>query len=301
MSLSYFPTLALVSIISGLSFGFCVGTTDVLADVPSLGNAPATQRVGNSPASEQSVEIPAPDAGAQGADIKDPGPDFGYIPNSIGIVPPGRFYVESSVEFDHKDSDRSARVPLLLRVGAAQNWEFRLEAWAVQYEGDSSGDETGSGPIQLGFKHRLSRGGEGAFDPAYGFELEFLVPVSSGGFDDGKVEPSGFINVDHTLSPSSIFTWNVGFFTPVDETDDQFLQGFLAGAYSRFVTPSVQLYATGSLNYPASGSEGGAVSVLGIGGYWYRSRRTVLFAGYNAGLTSESPEGSGVVGASFAF
>lgn len=171
----------------------------------------------------------------------------------------------------------------------------------------------GSGPLHQGSSPAPRRrrrglgvptgdlGGEGAFDPAYGFEVEVLLPVSSGGFDDGKVEPSAFLNVDHTLSPSSVFTWNVGFFTPVDETDDQFFQCFLAGAYSRFVTPGIELYATGSLNYPASGNEGGSVSVLGIGGYWYVSSRIVLFGGYNAGLTSESPEGSGVVGISFAF
>ena len=42
---------------------------------------------------------------AQGPNIKDPGPDFGFIPNAIGIVAPGRLYVESSVEHNHNEGD----------------------------------------------------------------------------------------------------------------------------------------------------------------------------------------------------
>ena len=237
----------------------------------------------------------------QGPDMKDPGPDFGFIPDAIGIVALGRFYVETSIGWDHDEGTRSSSLPLLLRVGIADDWEARLQTWVVQYEEDPTGDTRGSGPVQLGFKHRLSRGGDAPLRPAYGFEVELLLPVSTGGFDEGKVEPSVYFNADHTLLPGIVFTWNAGILYPVEETGDQFTQGFLAGAYSQFVTPDIQLYINGSVNYPGSANGGGAASVLGLGGYWYINRRVVLFGGYNAGLTDEAPDGVGVIGVSFAF
>jgi hypothetical protein len=150
-------------------------------------------------------------AGCAGSpDIRDPGPDFGFIPNAIGIVDPGRVYVENAVELEHDGDANAARVPVLVRVGVADDWEVRGLAWALQTEEDDDGDrETGAGPVQLGFKHRLSRGGGQPLEPAYGFEFELLLPASIGDFDDGKVEPAAFVNVDHTFSPEGVFTWNV--------------------------------------------------------------------------------------------
>jgi len=277
---------------AGLTFGCSTtaGTSQAVQDPPDLQPPPPR------PAAE-----PEPEAAESGPDIKTPGPDFGFIPNAIGIVPPGRLYVESSFEFDHDGDDRAYRFPLLLRIGVAEDWEVRAQGWVVQRAEDSTDSVTGSGPVQLGCKHRLSRGGGRFLDPAFGFEVELLLPISSGGFDHDRVEPAAYINVDHTVSQNGVFTWNVGALVPVDEDDDPFLQGFVAAAYSHFVSPGVQLYGTGSLAYPTSRDGGGVVSVLGAGGYWYVSRRVVLFLGYNAGLTPESPTGSGVVGASFAF
>jgi hypothetical protein len=236
-----------------------------------------------------------------GADIRSPGPDFGYIPNAIGIVPPGRVYLESAALLDHEGSDRGFRLPVLVRAGVAKDWELRVQAWAVQSEERADGRETGTGPVQVGFKHRLSEGGGTALEPAYGFEMEFLLPVSTNDFDDGKVEPSVFVNVDHTLSENGIFTWNVGALTPVDVDGDQFVQGFLAGAYSHFVSPDIQLYATGSLNYPASREDGGTAAVLGAGGYWYASQWVVLYADYQFGVTDDASDGLITIGVSFAF
>lgn len=266
------------------------------------GTSPAAQYSRNAPEAPGWMdEDPEPDTSEAGPDIKNPGPDFGSIPNGSGIVSPGRFYVESAAEFEHDGSSRSFRLPALLRAGVAEDWEIRAKTWAVQHNRDSTDRETGAGPVELGFKHRFTRGGESALSPAYSLEVMFRFPVSINDFDSGKIEPFASINVDHVLSPNGGLNWNIGMLMPVDEDDDQYLQGYLAGAYTHFVTPSIQLYATGSVNYPTASSGGGTISVLGAGGYWYVSQSIVLFLGYNAGLTSESPTGAAVAGASFAF
>lgn len=246
----------------------------------------------------------APAASGPGSepDILDPGPDFGYIPNAIGIVQPGRTYVETAAELDHGPASgaRSGRVPVLVRSGVAEDWEARVEVWPLQVEEDALDRTTGAGPLQVGFKHRVSRGEGHALAPAWGFEVELILPLASADFDDGKVEPGAWFNADHTLSEDGTLTWNAGFLTPVDDAGSQYVQTYLAGAYSYFMTPEVQLYATGSWNASTS-SRGDSLAFVGAGLYWYFCTRTVLVAGYNAGLTSESVDGLGTLGLSFAF
>lgn len=232
--------------------------------------------------------------------IKTPGPDFGFIPNSIGIVDPGRAYIETSLEFDHSGSDHSGRFPVLMRFGTAKDWEFRAETWVVQQNKYNDHTSTGSGPLQLGFKRRFSAGDKNFFSPAWGIEAEFLLPVGSDEFHDDEVEPSLTLNFDHWISDVGTMTWNLGVYTPVDEEEGQFLQGFLAAAYGQFVTPDISLYVTGSINYPTNKGGEHSSSVAGIGGYWYSSHRFALFMGYNAGLTEKSSDGAGVIGVSYA-
>ena len=64
---------------------------------------------------------------------------------------------------------------------------------------------------------------------------------------------------------------------------------------------TVELYVDGSINCPSDGPGLDPSSLLGVGGYIYLTDRVVLWAAYNAGLTSESPDGVAKLGASFAF
>lgn len=234
----------------------------------------------------------APDKGpGSEPDIRNPGPDFGYIPNSIGIVQPGRAYLESAAELGGGGAGEAEvlRVPVLARVGVAEDWEARVQVWALQHVEVASSGTTGSGPVQIGFKHRVSQG-EGRFlAPAWGFEVELLLPLSSGDLDDGKVEPQAWLNFDHYVTQGGLFTWNGGVRAPVDDAGSQYAQAYLALAYSQFVAPDLQLYGTGSWNQAAPDGTG-SDSQAGAGLYWYLTRRAVLLAGYNAGLTSMSPD-----------
>ena len=68
--------------------------------------------------------------GDSGPDMRAPGPENGYIPNSIGIVPPGRAYVETSVEAARGPEDQSIRrFPVLVRTGLGENFEARVVIW----------------------------------------------------------------------------------------------------------------------------------------------------------------------------
>ena len=245
----------------------------------------------------------APAASGPGSepDIEDPGPDFGYIPNAIGIVQPGRAYIETAVEHERgpEAGQDLTHLVTLARIGVVEDLEARVLLWPVQYSEDDDGSTTGSGPLQVGLKKRVSRGGGSFLTPAWGFELEVLLPTSTGGFDSGELEPQAWVNFDHTVSEQGLFTWNGGVLFPVDDSGTQFAQTYLAAAYSEFVARDVQAYATGSWYHPTPDGSSSTAS-LGAGLYWYFTRRAVLVAGYNAGLNSESAD-LATLGVSLAF
>jgi hypothetical protein len=235
-------------------------------------------------------------------DISDPGIDQGSIPNSIATVTPGRTFWEQSFEYDYgpEDGTNGSRLPFTVRHGVAEDVELRLWGAALQTSTDSSGTTTGAGPLQTGFKYRISRGRGRFLKPAWGLEVEFILPLSIGPYDDGKIEPGAWLAFDHSVGESGVLTWNAGFKSPVDEDGQQILQGYVAWAYAHSVASTLQLYATGSLNLPA-GRRPERLSQFGVGGYWYFSQRTGLFAGYNRGVTDEAVDGLAILGIGTAF
>ena len=252
------------------------------------------------PPAHQQPQAPPP---VREASIADPGPDFGSIPNSAQVVQPGRFYIETAFESTQSE-DRTVRtnfVPVLLRVGVVEGLELRALMNVFSHESGPMDDTSGHGPLQLGFKLRFNPGEIGFFNPSVGVEGEFLLPVASAGMDSGKVEPSGTLNVDHFLSSVTTLTWNIGVFAPVDDTGEQFAQGFFGATLTQNVADPLQVYVTGEYRTPTSDAGGGSIGRVGTGLYWYLSRRIVFFGGYNWGLTSESPETDLTLGLSFAF
>jgi hypothetical protein len=240
--------------------------------------------------------------GDSGLDMRSPGPENGYIPNSIGIVPPGRAYVETSVEAARGPQDQSfRRFPVLVRTGLGENLEARVVVGAYRYDEGATDRESGSGPLSLGAKYRISKGRGTALTPAWGLEVDVVV---SGVFDepnDGSVVSGLALNFDHTLSPSTLLSWNVAVLVPEDSQGDYFAQGFFTAAFAGFVSKNIQLYVDGALNFPSDGPGTDPAALLGCGGYLYLGNRVVIWAAYDFGLTSVSPDGTAKLGISLAF
>lgn len=263
-------------------------------------------------ASEVAAQAPAPPPEpAQPRDsvpvrqvsIVDPGPDFGFIPNGAQVVQPGRVYVESAFESTQSDgrSVRTNFVPVLLRVGVVSGLELRAQMNVFAQENGSTGTTSGHGPLQLGFKYRFNRGERGLFHPSLGVEGELLLPVASAGMDSGKVEPSATLNVDHFLTSTTTLTWSSGVFAPVDETGEQYAQGFVGAALTQQVFDPLQVYVTGEYRAPASDAGSGSIGRVGTGLYWYISQYVAFIGGYNWGLTDAALDTDLVLGLAFAF
>lgn len=245
-----------------------------------------------------------PSIGADaGPDIQVPGPDFGFIPNSAQIVPPGRVFVETALESTTSGgpSGRTTYIPVLVRAGVVGDLELRAQMSVVNHEERPTGDVTGRGPLDLGFKYRFTKGGSGLMEPSVGLEAQFVLPVASADMDSGKIEPALFCNLDHFLAEGTVFTWNAGAFAPVDSTGEQYLQAYLAGAINQNLSDDFQVYLTGEWRAPTAHSGDGTMGRVGTGLYWYFNRRMVLVAGYNWGLTDAALDGDGLLGVTFAF
>lgn len=248
-------------------------------------------------------EAPGSTSSETEADIQDPGPDFGSVPNSAQVVQPGHFYVESAVKgTETKDGQvESSYVPMLLRVGVAEELEVRAQMDAISRVDDQSGETTGRGPLSLGIKYRLNGGGSGFMQPSTGVEAGVLLPVASAGMDSGKLEPYLSLNLDHFLNERTTLTWNVGATSPVDGNGEQFAQGFVTGALTRMVDEAVAVYIMGESRAPTSDSGSGSLANLGTGLYWFVNQRVAFFGSYHWGVNSESLDSDVAIGTSVGF
>jgi len=262
-------------------------------------SAASTPDSGGSSTPDQTIQASAPPSPS----IVDPGPDFGFIPNGAQTIQPGRSYIETAFETAQAESRtvRTNLMPTLVRVGVAEGFEVRAQMNLLSQTRDATGVTTGHGPLQLGFKLRFNRGEVGFLSPSVGIEAGLVLPVASAGMDSGKAEPLLTFNADHFLSDATVLTWSAGVFTPVDETGDQFAQGYFAAALTQQVASRLQLYATGEYRAPASEAGGDEIGRLGIGAYWRANDRLVLFGGSNWGLTEASPDTALTLGLAFAF
>ena len=193
------------------------------------------------------------------------------------------------------------RFPVLVRTGLGENLEARVVVGAYRYDEGETERDSSSGPLSIGAKYRVSKGRGTALTPAWGLEVDFVVP---GVFDepyDGSIASGVTLNFDHTLSPSTLFSWNVGILVPEDPQGDYFAQGFFTAAFAGFVSRDIQLYVDGALNVPSDGSGTDPAALLGGGAYFYLGNRLVIWAAYDFGLTSVSPDGTAKLGISLAF
>jgi len=269
----------------------------------SVGGACATARGSSSQDAAPAATAPAGEQPASRPDIRNPGPDLGSVPNSAQVVPPGRATVEldANTVRSHDHSVRTSFVPVLLRVGVIEDLELRALLDAVSHEQSPGGDATWGGPLDLGFKVRLDRGGAGFLHPSFGIEGGVQLPVASAGRDSGKLEPFLSLNVDHFVTPRGTLTWDLAALAPVNSEGRQYALGLLAAAYYQTLTDALQVFVSGDVSLPVESSGESSEAGLGTGLYWYATERVVFFAGVGFGVGGNSPDSRANLGLAYAF
>jgi len=238
------------------------------------------------------------------ATMRDPGPDLGgNFPNGAGVVPVGRFYLETGIGYQTTSRPRVDDFVLgvLLRAGIVPRLELRFGGAAVNSVDQPGGKTTGAGPVQLGMKYEIAGKRTDSYLPRIGFEFQLQVPIASADFDNGVILPSFSFNFDHLLPAGYSFNWNLDICSDTDAQGDLFAQGNFQWSFGRSLGEDFNLFVTGYALKPATKPEGGTNSVAGLGFLWYPSDRTSFQLTAAWGLTELSPDWAVLLSVAFAF
>lgn len=234
--------------------------------------------------------------------ILDPGPDTADFPDSAFTVKPGVVYFETSLTYESSKGERVRDyfTPTLIRVGIAEDIEFRLASPGIIYEDAPDDSTSGFGPLIVGFKFHMWEEREEAHIPALGIIVQVQAPTASAGFDNGTAEPTVFFNYDWSLPHDFAFEFNAGISWLHDDAGDRFVQGIFLWSLSRDWPNDFKTFFHGFLLTPA-GSGVQEELMIGPGIFRALNNRVAVDFSYNFGLTPETPHRNVRLGLSMAF
>lgn len=182
---------------------------------------------------------------------------------------------------------------LLLRYGLVPSLEVRL---AVESSGGRGSGARGQAleDLEVGFKVRLTEGGEGLPDPALTLVPFVGIPTGADRLTSGSVEPGALLAAEWELGGGLEWTGNVGG-TGARGDEGRFLELFVGGAVGRELSDRlgvelevVRIVGVGGHSPPAGLWHGA------LGAAWLLDRDAQLDAW--AGVQREARERGGFVG-----
>jgi len=235
-------------------------------------------------------------------DISNPGPDSSNFPNGPATLPRGVIYIENDPVGFYAASDSFPSYyqwDFLLRYGLTDRVELRLLSSGLTDIGGFV-DATGFAPLAFDLKIFLWGENRDWCLPAVGLEVYILTELGSPVFREGT-QPSLTLLLDQTLPWQIDFNYNLGLNGVENQFDQSAFQFSFSWAFQRDVTESLSLFVQGYYNDPVlpqpSLSQPSpptalipGANVVGAGGVWTVNRRLALWASYNFGTTTSSPD-----------
>lgn len=195
---------------------------------------------------------------------------------SAVVVGPGRVQIETGVSLTREDGQDYTSFPTLLRLGAGERWEFRLESDILHLQNpgaDSFSD------VVVGAKVILHKS-EGR---AFGLLLDLAIPA---GIEDvrGSLEPEIKALLDQDLGGDFSLSLNAGLSVPEDD-DARLVSYTWAASLSHPVSEKVDVYLELFGEGPDQVSGPGQVGV--DSGFTYQPNNDLQFdVSYAKGLSS---------------
>jgi len=164
--------------------------------------------------------------------------------------------------FDHR-----VMVPLLLRAGIGQNWEFRLEtnSYVFQHSGDGL-RQRGGAPIALGAKYQITDPADRTM-PSFGVIARFMPPSGSGSFRSRRTSGDLRLAADWDFAPDWSLNPNIGVARVEDEEGRTLFARTLAATVGYNPTASLNLFVDAGLQSPEK--KGGRAAVIVDAGIAY--------------------------------
>jgi Putative MetA-pathway of phenol degradation len=224
-------------------------------------------------------------------------PDFVESSNTVGK---GRFQIETSVAYESdKNSDARSRTfstPTLLRLGLADDWEFRFETDGrlSQRVEDLSTHQTdhanGYADFALGFKWHQDDGDEKTMAPSTAWLFHLDMPAGSKAFLSHQVRPSLRYVAEWELANDYSMGVMPGLIYEVNDTGDRYWAGIFGLVVGKSFSDKFRGFVEFGGQSITSRRNGGSQLTFDIGVAYLLNDLVQLDLLYNRGLNQYTPD-----------
>lgn len=233
-------------------------------------------------------------------------PDFVESSDTVGK---GRVQLETSIAFDRDKSGgittRTRSTPTLLRLGFADDLEFRVETDGAlnQRVSDSSGSTRTRGwsDTALGVKWHWMDGDEAGSRPSMAWLLHFDGPTGSRDFKGQGWRPSLRLTAEWDLPKDWSMGVMGGFYREHNDVGRSYTGGILAVTVGMPIRESLRGFVEVAGQELASQRNGGKVVTFDAGLAWQLAREMQLDTALQAGISKAAPDFAWAVGISLKF
>lgn len=231
-------------------------------------------------------------------------PDF---VESSDVVGKGRFQVETSVALERNKNDgvreRSFSTPTLLRIGAGERWELRVETDGRQVsrtddlDSGSHVTERGYADTSLGVKWHLADQADAM--PSLGLLAHVDLDSGSAGFRGNGKRPSLRVSAEWDLPDEFALGVMPGLIR--DQADDgrHFTAGIFGIVLGKEWTPRWRSFIEVAAPQIARARDGGNIVTFDVGAAYLLTERCQLDTAVSRGLNRNTADWSWTVGLSF--
>ncbi len=176
------------------------------------------------------------------------------IADGSKVVGHGRLQIEAGVQQEFRRaegvSEHRVMVPLLLRAGIGQNWEFRLETNSyVSLHSRDGLREEGGAPVALGAKVQITAPTDRT-TPTWGVIARLVPPSGSGSFRSRRTSGDLRLAADWDFAQNWSINPNIGVARVEDEEGRTFSARTFAATVSYNPTAALNLFVDAGLQSP---------------------------------------------------
>lgn len=224
-------------------------------------------------------------------------PDFVESSNVVGK---GRFQIETSIAYERDsnsgEKSRALSTPTLLRLGFADDWEFRVESdvrirqRVRDRENDMTARSSEFSDYSLGLKWHQTDGDEDNMLPSVGWLLHVDMPGGTGEMVSDKFRPSLRMVAEWELPNGYSFGVMPGVIYDVNDENDRFVGGILGVVLGKSFTDKLRGFVEFGGQEIMRKKDGGSQITFDMGLAYLVTDMVQLDVVYNRGLNKYTPD-----------
>jgi len=224
-------------------------------------------------------------------------PDFVESSDTVGA---GHVQLETSVAWERTRAAGVATTtwstPTLLRIGAGERWELRVETdgWQRVRDGGDPGTASGFSDLSLGVKYHIAMAGPAGASMAWLVHAD--LPSGAHPLRGEGVRPSVRLAAEWELPHDNAIGVMPGVIHDTDDLGRRFDAGLLAVTFGHAWSPRARTFVEVAGEQFAPHKHGGNVATFDTGATWLLSQNTQVDIAGSFGLTEAAPDAALTLG-----